>query len=40
MLKLDSIGFVKYTPYRNVVLTQKGKDLADFLKRENLLKHS
>jgi len=31
--KLDSIGFVKYTPYRNVVLTQKGKDLADFLKK-------
>jgi DtxR family Mn-dependent transcriptional regulator len=31
--KLDSLGFVKYTPYRNVVLTQKGKDLALFLKK-------
>ncbi len=34
MLKrLDSLGFVKYTPYRSVVLTQKGKDLAGFLKK-------
>jgi DtxR family Mn-dependent transcriptional regulator len=33
MLKrLDSLGFVKYTPYRNVSLTQKGQDLASFLK--------
>jgi len=31
--KLDSLGFVKYTPYRSVVLTQKGKDLAGFLKK-------
>jgi DtxR family Mn-dependent transcriptional regulator len=31
--KLDSLGFVKYTPYRNVSLTQKGKDLALFLKK-------
>jgi DtxR family Mn-dependent transcriptional regulator len=31
--KLDALGFVKYTPYRNVVLTQKGKDLASFLKK-------
>ncbi|MCW4025250.1 MAG: metal-dependent transcriptional regulator [Candidatus Bathyarchaeota archaeon] len=31
--KLDALGFVKYTPYRNVVLTQKGKDLAGFLKK-------
>jgi Mn-dependent transcriptional regulator len=31
--KLDSLGFVKYTPYRNVILTQKGKDLAGFLKK-------
>ncbi len=36
--KLDSLGFVKYTPYRSVVLTQKGKDLALFLKnRQNSL---
>jgi len=36
--KLDSVGFVKYTPYRNVTLTQTGKDLADFLrKRERSL---
>ena len=31
--KLDSLGFVKYTPYRNVILTQKGNDLAVFLKK-------
>jgi len=31
--KLDALGFVKYTPYRNVVLTQKGRDLAVFLKK-------
>ncbi len=31
--KLDALGFVKYTPYRNVILTQKGKDLAGFLKK-------
>ncbi len=31
--KLDSLGFVKYTPYRNVILTKKGKDLASFLKK-------
>ena len=31
--KLDSLGFVKYTPYRSVILTQKGKDLAGFLKK-------
>jgi DtxR family Mn-dependent transcriptional regulator len=31
--KLDSLGFVKYTPYRNVTLTQKGKNLAVFLKK-------
>jgi DtxR family Mn-dependent transcriptional regulator len=31
--KLDALGFVKYTPYRNVLLTQKGKDLAGFLKK-------
>ncbi|MCW4010741.1 MAG: metal-dependent transcriptional regulator [Candidatus Bathyarchaeota archaeon] len=31
--KLDSLGFVKYTPYRNVSLTQKGTDLAAFLKK-------
>jgi Mn-dependent DtxR family transcriptional regulator len=31
--KLDSRGFVKYTPYRNVVLTQSGKDLASFLRK-------
>jgi DtxR family Mn-dependent transcriptional regulator len=36
--KLDALGFVKYTPYRNVILTQKGKDLAAFLKkRQNSL---
>jgi DtxR family Mn-dependent transcriptional regulator len=36
--KLDSLGFVKYTPYRNVILTQKGKDLTVFLtKREKSL---
>ncbi|MCW4018442.1 MAG: metal-dependent transcriptional regulator [Candidatus Bathyarchaeota archaeon] len=36
--KLDSLGFVKYTPYRNVFLTQKGNDLAVFLKkRQNSL---
>jgi DtxR family Mn-dependent transcriptional regulator len=29
--KLDAVGFVKYTPYRNVTLTQSGKDLASFL---------
>jgi DtxR family Mn-dependent transcriptional regulator len=34
MLKrLDSLGFVKYTPYRNVMLTPKGKGLAVFLKQ-------
>lgn len=31
--KLSALGFVKYTPYRNIVLTQKGKDLAGFLKK-------
>jgi len=31
--KLDSVGFVKYTPYRNVTLTQGGKDLASFLRK-------
>lgn len=31
--KLDARGFVKYTPYRNVVLTQSGKDLASFLRK-------
>jgi DtxR family transcriptional regulator, Mn-dependent transcriptional regulator len=31
--KLDAHGFVKYTPYRNVVLTQSGKDLAAFLRK-------
>jgi len=31
--KLDSVGFVKYTPYRNVTLTQTGKDLATFLRK-------
>ncbi|MCW4006658.1 MAG: metal-dependent transcriptional regulator [Candidatus Bathyarchaeota archaeon] len=31
--KLDSLGFVKYTPYRNVFLTQKGQSLATFLKK-------
>jgi DtxR family Mn-dependent transcriptional regulator len=31
--KLDSVGFVKYTPYRNVTLTQTGKDLAAFLRK-------
>lgn len=31
--KLDTLGFVKYTPYRSVVLTQKGNDLAGFLKK-------
>ncbi len=31
--KLDALEFVKYTPYRNVVLTHKGKDLAVFLKK-------
>ena len=31
--KLDSLEFVKYTPYRNVILTQKGKDLAGSLKK-------
>ncbi|MGD6853413.1 MAG: metal-dependent transcriptional regulator [Candidatus Bathyarchaeia archaeon] len=31
--KLDSVGFVKYTPYRNVALTEKGKELAGFLKK-------
>jgi DtxR family Mn-dependent transcriptional regulator len=31
--KLDSVGFVKYTPYRNVALTQKGRELAGFLKK-------
>jgi DtxR family Mn-dependent transcriptional regulator len=31
--KLDSLGFVKYTPYRNVMLTEKGKNLAGFLKQ-------
>jgi DtxR family transcriptional regulator, Mn-dependent transcriptional regulator len=31
--KLDSVGFVKYTPYRNVVLTQSGKDLASYLRK-------
>jgi Mn-dependent DtxR family transcriptional regulator len=31
--KLDSVGFVKYTPYRSVTLTQTGKDLADFLRK-------
>jgi DtxR family Mn-dependent transcriptional regulator len=30
--KLDGLGFVKYTPYRNVALTDKGRDLAVFLK--------
>ncbi len=33
--KLDSLGFVKYTPYRNVILTQKGLDLAVFLKKRH-----
>ena len=33
--KLDSLGFVKYTPYRNVILTQMGKDLATFLKKRH-----
>ncbi|NLE05876.1 MAG: metal-dependent transcriptional regulator [Crenarchaeota archaeon] len=38
--KLDSLDFVKYTPYRSVNLTQKGKDLADFLKkRQNSLQN-
>ncbi len=31
--KLDSVGFVKYTPYRNVTLTQNGKDLASYLRK-------
>lgn len=31
--KLDQVGFVKYTPYRNVILTQDGKDLASFLRK-------
>jgi DtxR family Mn-dependent transcriptional regulator len=31
--KLDSVGFVKYTPYRNVTLTQTGKDLASYLRK-------
>ncbi|MCL1965857.1 MAG: metal-dependent transcriptional regulator [Candidatus Bathyarchaeota archaeon] len=36
MLKrLDSLGFVKYTPYRNVNLTSKGKSLAVFLNRRH-----
>lgn len=38
--KLDSLGFVKHTPYRSIMLTQKGKDLAVFLKkREKSLKN-
>ncbi len=32
--KLDALGFVKYTPYRNVTLTEKGNDLAAFLKEQ------
>ncbi|MGD6808819.1 MAG: metal-dependent transcriptional regulator [Candidatus Bathyarchaeia archaeon] len=31
--KLDAVGFVKYTPYRNVTLTQTGKDLASYLRK-------
>ncbi len=31
--KLDALGFVKYTPYRNVLLTEKGQALARFLKQ-------
>ncbi len=31
--KLDAVGFVKYTPYRNVTLTQNGKDLASYLRK-------
>jgi Mn-dependent DtxR family transcriptional regulator len=34
MLKrLDALGFVKYTPYRNVTLTKQGNDLANFLRQ-------
>jgi DtxR family Mn-dependent transcriptional regulator len=33
--KLDSIGFVKYTRYRSVTLTKKGKSLAGFLKKRH-----
>lgn len=37
--KLDTTNFVKYTPYRTVVLTHKGKSLAKTLeKRHNILK--
>lgn len=32
--KLDALDFVKYTPYRNVTLTEKGNDLAAFLKEQ------
>ncbi len=31
--KLDALGYVKYTPYRNALLTQKGKNLEAFLSR-------
>ncbi|MCW4017269.1 MAG: hypothetical protein NWF00_01070 [Candidatus Bathyarchaeota archaeon] len=30
---LDAIEFVKYTPYRNALLTRKGKSLASFLEQ-------
>jgi DtxR family Mn-dependent transcriptional regulator len=33
--KLDSLGFVKYTRYRSVTLTQKGKALAGFLEKRH-----
>lgn len=33
--KLDSLGFVKYTRYRSVTLTQKGETLARFLKQRH-----
>lgn len=33
--KLDSMGFVKYTRYRSVTLTQKGEILAIFLKQRH-----
>ena len=31
--KLDALGFVEYTPYRNVSLTKKGETLSIFLKQ-------
>jgi DtxR family Mn-dependent transcriptional regulator len=34
--KLSAMGFIAHTPYCPVTLTSKGRDLADFLKRQEI----